>query len=190
MRAPAPDPGRLLDVRAPVLIVPGLGGSGPDHWQSLWQQALGATRFHPASWDRPDRADWLAALRLAVDACAAPPVVVAHSLGCHATADLLHAAPGSIAGALLVAPPDLHAPDLPEEVRGFRPGRREPLGVRAVLVGGRDDPYASTAAFTALAGDWRVPFVDAGAIGHVNADSGIGDWPAGRALLDDLMDAL
>ena len=177
-------------MQPPVLIVPGLGGSGPDHWQSIWQERLGAARFRPASWDRPDPVDWLAALRRAVDACTVPPVVVAHSLGCHAVSDLLHAAPGAVAGALLVAPPDLGAAGAPEEVLGFHPTRRQPLGVPGVLVGSADDPYASLPALAELAEDWRVPLVDAGAIGHINADSGIGDWPAGRALLDDLVAAL
>ncbi len=177
-------------MQPPLLIVPGLGGSGPDHWQSIWQERLGATRFQPASWERPDRADWLAALRAAVDACPAPPVLVAHSLGCHAVADLLHAAPGSAAGALLVAPPDLDRADAPEEVRSFRPARRQPLDVPAVLVASEDDPYAALPALSRLALDWRVPLIDVGPLGHVNAESGIGGWPEGRALLDDLLAAV
>ena len=46
---------------ADVLIIPGLGGSGPDHWQSRWQAKLpNARRVEQADWDHPDKAAWLA----------------------------------------------------------------------------------------------------------------------------------
>ncbi|HJR23337.1 MAG TPA: alpha/beta hydrolase, partial [Dongiaceae bacterium] len=39
---------------APVLIITGLGGSGPEHWQSLWQARLpDARRVEQADWDKP-----------------------------------------------------------------------------------------------------------------------------------------
>ena len=38
------------------LIIPGLGGSGPVHWQTRWQEKLStARRVEQADWDRPDR---------------------------------------------------------------------------------------------------------------------------------------
>ena len=62
----------------PVLIVPGLGGSGPDHWQSIWQREVpNAERVEQADWDRPVPSDWL---RVLAHATAERPgaVVVAH----------------------------------------------------------------------------------------------------------------
>lgn len=29
-----------------LVIVPGLGDSGPQHWQTLWEQKFGAARVH------------------------------------------------------------------------------------------------------------------------------------------------
>lgn len=172
----------------PVVVVPGLGGSDERHWQSRWQAALpGATRFRPSSWDAPQHGDWRRALAAAVAACPAPPVLVAHSLGCFAAAELILSDPSAVAAALLVAPPDPDAPAFPPRIASFRPLRRERLGVRAVLVGSGDDPYGSPAFIRALAADWGARAVDAGALGHINSDSRIGDWPAGRALLDDLL---
>ena len=43
-----------------LVIIPGIGGSGPTHWQTLWESD-GSTRIAPSSWDEPDLADWLAA---------------------------------------------------------------------------------------------------------------------------------
>ena len=43
-----------------ILIVPGLTGSGPDHWQTRWQERLKtARRVEQDDWDRPQRAAWL-----------------------------------------------------------------------------------------------------------------------------------
>lgn len=57
-----------------IVIVPGIGNSGPDHWQSHWETAFpGAARIAPASWEAPDLADWTAALDTAVANAGAPP---------------------------------------------------------------------------------------------------------------------
>ncbi|WP_437286614.1 alpha/beta hydrolase [Sorangium sp. So ce406] len=38
------------------LIVPGYTGSGPRHWQTLWEQKLApARRAEMPDWDHPDR---------------------------------------------------------------------------------------------------------------------------------------
>ena len=45
----------ILDFR--ILIVPGLHGSGPDHWQSRWQRLYPYfERIEQAQWDVPDLA--------------------------------------------------------------------------------------------------------------------------------------
>src|SRR4051794_2700815 len=92
-----------------ILIVPGLTSSGPDHWQSRWQQKLStARRVEQDDWERPQRDAWTARLVQAVEAAAKPVVLVAHSLGVVAVA---HAAPsfrlGKVGGAFLVALPDI-----------------------------------------------------------------------------------
>jgi hypothetical protein len=38
------------------------------------------------------------------------------------------------------------------------------------------------AAARLLAAQWKSNFVNAGAAGHINVDSGHGPWPAGRVL--------
>ena len=56
-----------------------------------------------------------------------------------------------------------------------------------MLVASHDDPYCSLARAHTLAGAWGARLVDAGARGHLNAESGLGDWPEGHALLASLM---
>ncbi|HWG04361.1 MAG TPA: alpha/beta hydrolase, partial [Beijerinckiaceae bacterium] len=45
---------------ADILIIPGLGNSGPDHWQTRWQARLStARRVEQDDWDFPQRDAWM-----------------------------------------------------------------------------------------------------------------------------------
>ena len=107
---------------ASILIVPGLGGSGSEHWQSRWQRSYPpANRVEQADWNKPVRADWLS--RLAQALRNAPgAILVGHSLGCALIAQLACRHPDlSIGGALLVAPADVDDGDrTPARRQGFR----------------------------------------------------------------------
>ena len=59
----------------------------------------------------------------------------------------------------------------------------KPLPFAATAVISSDDPYGNADRMAALATAWGAQVVDAGPRGHLNADSGLGDWPEGRALL-------
>jgi len=184
----------VTDRRQPrILIVPGLGGSGPAHWQTAWQARLpGCARVVQRDWDHPDRELWLQALRQAIEAAGGPVVAAAHSLGCVLVAHAVTRWPALIAralrAALLVAPADVDSPaHTPPETRGFAPIPRARLPFPATVVASGDDPYMSIARARALAVAWGADFVDAGALGHINADSRLGDWPAGRRALDALL---
>jgi len=65
-----------------VLVVPGLGGSGPDHWQTRWEREHGYVRVEQAEWDQPQPNAWVAQLERVLASQNAPCVLVAHSLGC------------------------------------------------------------------------------------------------------------
>jgi len=179
---------------ARFLIVPGLGNSGPEHWQTVWEARLPAcTRVAQRDWDRPERELWLQAFRQAVEAAGAPVVAVAHSLGCalvaHAAARWPSLVARSVSAALLVAPADVDSPaHTPPETRGFAPIPLARLPFPAAVVASRTDPYMASARARVLAAAWGADFVDAGAVGHINAASALGDWPAGRRVLDALLD--
>ena len=173
----------------PVYLLPGWQDSGPDHWQSRWQRLHGDARVQQDDWLWPRRGDWMARLEdtLLADTRLArtPALLVAHSLGCHLVAawaaQTRHAA--RVAAALLVAPPDLARDDSPPQLHSWQPVRRQRLPFAAIAVLSSDDPFGALPATQALAQDWGAQVVHAGARGHLNADSGLGDWPEGRALL-------
>nr|WP_254068095.1 alpha/beta fold hydrolase [Acidovorax sp. SRB_14] len=172
-----------------VLSLPGWQSSGPDHWQSRWERLHGYQRVEQHEWMRPLRGDWTARLEEVVLDAGAPVVLVAHSLGCILTAwwatHSKHA--HRVKGALLVAPGDVERADLRPHLPGWAPVALQPLPFPAVLVGSHNDPYCSLGRAQALAGAWGARFVDCGERGHINAESGLGDWPEGRALLATLM---
>jgi len=178
--------------RPPVLIVPGIRGSGPAHWQSHWQRAVaGAERLEQSDWDRPRLSDWTAAL---AEALRRRPgaVVVAHSLGCALVAHYARISGGrNIGAALLVAPADVDraAPWLGRQ-HTFGPMPDERLGFPTLVVASRDDPYVSLGRARGFADRWDADFHDLGHAGHINVDSGHGPWPEGLPLLDGLVERL
>ena len=173
-----------------VLSLPGWGGSGPGHWQTRWEALHGDRRVEQAEWQRPLRGDWMMQLEenlLALPADGRPVLLVAHSLGCHLVAAWAghsrHTA--RVAGAFLVAPPDLDRDPPPPQLHSWRPVQRLRLPFPALLVASSDDHvYCALPQARALAEDWGAELREAGALGHINADSGLGDWPEGRAWLD------
>jgi predicted alpha/beta hydrolase family esterase len=173
----------------PLLIVPGLGGSGPGHWQSVWESELpDATRVAQADWDEPRREPWIAAIRQAI---AARPgaIVVAHSLGCILLSHLLAEHPSTqVAGALLVAPADVERPSpAPDCIRRFAPVPMNRLPFPSTVVASGNDPFASLARAQSFATAWGSELIGIGNAGHINVEAGFGPWPEGRAMLDRLM---
>ena len=167
---------------ADILIIPGLGGSGPEHWQTRWEAKLPtARRVEQEDWDRPVKHAWSARIADAVAESTRPVVIVAHSLGVIAAADALAACdPARLAGAFLVAPPDApRLAEIPNVDPAFVPYPSELLPCPGVLVGSTNDPYGPIEAAEGLAKMWGLRFVDAGAAGHINTASGHGPWPEG-----------
>jgi uncharacterized protein len=179
---------------ATVLTVPGLGGSGPLHWQSLWERLRpDAARVELGMWNAPRRNLWVSKLDQAVRVAKSPVVLVAHSLGCLTVAwwAALATQPWGwpVAGALLVAPPDVGHDDLQNVAAEFGPHPKTMLPFPTIVVASSDDPYSPIERQFDMAKDWGAQFVDAGAAGHLNAASGIGEWHEGQSLLDRLIDA-
>lgn len=182
---------------ATVLLLPGWQNSGPDHWQSRWERTYGYERVQQHDWIRPLRGDWIARLQdVMLDHTAqrdpdapADIVLVGHSLGCllvaawAAHSQLTH----HIRAALLVAPGDPQREELAGTLSSWAQIVQETLPFPSVLVGSQDDPYCSFTRAQAFAGAWGSRLLDYGHCGHINADSGLGDWPQGHALLMQLL---
>ena len=185
------DPLRLAS-GATVITVPGFHNSGPGHWQTLWEQRRPDTRRADlGSWDAPQRTSWVARLDDCVRRARGPIFLAAHSLGCLAVAwwvQLIERVSGPpVAGALLVSPADLDRRDTPAELESFAPVPPARLPFPSILVASADDPWITLNRARGIAADWGSEFIDAGARGHLNADSGLGDWPEGEALLGRLI---
>jgi hypothetical protein len=172
-----------------VLVLPGYADSGPEHWQTLWERRHGYVRVEQADWLEPECAAWTSTLEQAVRDAPAPVVLVAHSLGCILVAHWARqGAVERVRGALLVAPPDVdEAQHMLPEVASFAPVPLEPLPFRTIVVASTTDPYVDAARAREMAGAWRARLVEVGDAGHLNAESNLGDWPAGHRLLTELL---
>lgn len=168
-----------------LVVVPGITGSDSEHWQTRWEQSLGpaALRIRPSSWDAPVLADWIDAVGQAVAAAQDEVVLVTHSLGCLAgPAAVAELGLRSVLGAVLVAPPDPNGPNFPQ-LPSFVGLTQCPLGVPGLVIASQNDPYCDASVAPLLAQAWQVPLLEAGALGHLNAASGLGEWVWGRQVV-------
>lgn len=175
------------DVAATVLVLPGWQNSGPRHWQTLWEQQNPIVlRVQQRDWERPHRSWWLERITEEVKQAPAPIVFAAHSLGCIALAYWCQASPdlvNKVKGALLVAPADVDRKDTPQQITDFHPVPNRLLPFPSILVASNNDPFLTAERAREIARTWGSRFVDIGPAGHVNGDSGLGDWPEGKRLL-------
>lgn len=162
-----------------VLIAPGLHNSGPDHWQSRWQRLFPAfERVQQEDWDAPELPRWSARVdELRQRDTSRPTLIVAHSFGALATVHSVARDPEGVAGVLLVAPAD---PDK-FNVAALLP--QQALPVPSIMVGSTNDPWMAAPRAELWARRWHSRFINGGALGHINAESGLGDWPEGLETL-------
>ena len=167
---------------ADLLFVPGLGNSGPDHWQTRWLERLSTgQRVEQADWHKPSLAKWVERIISAVEKAERPVILIGHSLGVPAIA---HAAVrfegGRVRGAFLVSPPsEAGVRAIADIDRAFVPFPRGPLPFPSLLVASRNDHHADYRASEDMALDWGAKIIDAGEAGHINDESGHGPWPEG-----------
>ncbi len=171
-----------------VLILPGWLNSDTTHWQSRWEVRYGFERAEQADWLWPRRGDWMARLDELLLADPRPTFLVAHSLGCLLVAAWAEHSQHTarVRGALLVAPPDVERDDLAPQITTWRPIARGPLPFAAHVLYSEDDPYCTAPRAQAMAAAWGAAAHSVGTAGHVNGDSGLGDWPDGIAWLRTL----
>src|SRR6476469_1530471 len=151
-----------IDDQSPVLVVPGWGGSGPNHWQTLWQRELDAPRVELDDWFCPHPESWIAALDAALAALARrdprPPVLVAHSLGCIAVAHWSRRTRRAIRAAFLVAPADVEHSRSLVQLSAFGPVPTHALPFSSLVVASDDDPHIEQPRAEAFAFRWGSQF--------------------------------
>lgn len=168
-----------------TLIVPGLDGSPAPHWQHWWAatdpSALmvdlsDPTRPVPAMGEAE-----LASMILHHPDC----VLVGHSLGAVLISRILTKWPQlEVRAAMLVAPAETSGR---ERIGRFGPIPDLPLGVPALVVASRNDPWMRYSRATSLARSWGADLADMGQAGHINAASGFGPWLRGNWLRGELL---
>lgn len=164
-----------------VLIVPGLHGSGPTHWQSWFEQQLpGARRVVQDDWERPCLSDWAKRVGEIVDSEPEPVWIVAHSFGCLASVTAAFVRPERIRGALLVAPAD------PQRFHEPAALLEERLAFPSLVVASTNDPWVRADVAAHWAGQWGSEHLNIGPAGHINVDAGFGPWPQGLELFNQL----
>lgn len=170
------------------LILPGMGNSDENHWQSLWEsQNSYFTRIQQNDWENPNCTDWKIKLEESVCALGQNTILIAHSLSCLLVAHWASCTKLKIAGALLVAPPDPRAHIFPKEALSFSDFPMIPFSFLSAVVASENDPYADLEFSRHCANSWGSVFVNIGMCGHVNSFSGFGYWPYGKLLLDNLI---
>jgi uncharacterized protein len=167
-----------------ILIVPGLHGSGPTHWQTWFESRLsGCLRVTQTDWSDPHLPRWADRVRHGIKQAPGSVWIIAHSFGCLATIVAALDCPGKIAGLMLVAPAD---PDkfgvtnmLPEETLGFP----------SVVVASTNDPWMRFTRSAFMAEKFGSRFISLGAAGHINTESGYGPWLDGIDIFEGLRKA-
>lgn len=168
-------------------ILPGLYNSGPQHWQSRWEDLHGFTRIHQRDWDYPDKDDWIHTIDEVI--APFPPeqvILIGHSLACITVAHWARQYGRRIKAAFLAAPSDVEAPGFPAGTTGFDPIPLDPLPFPSIVVASSNDKYITLQRAEFLAQCWNSRLIVAGALGHINAASGLGDWDEGYRLLQTL----
>ncbi|MGO4819561.1 RBBP9/YdeN family alpha/beta hydrolase [Flavobacterium sp. W22_SRS_FP1] len=177
-------------IKHTLLIVPGLGDSGKEHWQNYWLTKYENSRkVIQNDWDRPILSDWLNKLNEAIAAIDGKIIIVAHSLAASLVAHWSTTNnTQKIAGALLVAPADVDSRShTPEETWNFSPIPLAELDYPSIVVTSSNDPYISVKRAQFLAEQWGSAFINIGPKGHLNSDSQLEYWKEGQGILESLL---
>jgi predicted alpha/beta hydrolase family esterase len=170
-------------------IVPGLGNSGPTHWQTYFQQSgNNFYKIEQQEWDAPACTDWIETIERNVSTFDPSTVIlIGHSLGC---ATIVHWAAKykrQIKGAMLVAPSDLEAPQYNFPATGFAPIPLDKINFKTIVVASADDIWVSLERAKYFAESWGSEFINIGTAGHINAASGHTNWDEGMRILKTLV---
>jgi uncharacterized protein len=170
------------------LLVPGLGNSGPEHWQTYFQNSGdNFYRIEQQEWDAPTCKEWIETIdKKVTEFDLATVILIGHSLGCSAIAHWAAEYKRQIKGALLVAPSDLEAQGYTFPVTGFIPIPADKINFKTIVVASANDIWVSLDRAKFFADNWGSEFINIGEAGHINAVSGHTNWVEGMRILKTL----
>lgn len=178
----------MTDSSMKVFTVPGLYNSGPQHWQTHWENEYGFTCIEQKEWETPVCSDWLQTIDATVSPFPSHEVIlVGHSLACCTIVRWAEKYQSIIKGALLVGPSDVEAPSYPSGTTGFSPMPTYKLPFPSIVIASSNDEYVTMERANYFADNWGSELINAGDLGHINSSSDLGNWPFGISQLQKLI---
>ena len=169
-----------------TVIVPGVGGSEHDHWQSWLQRQLkSCSRVQQQDWNKPVLHEWIEQLVKTVQSIQEPIQIVAHSFGCLTTVAALAQHPElnqNIKNLVLVAPANParfgDAGFARESQNDYQQYFHQlKLQVPTQMIISENDPWLNFQDALQLAKAWKIRPKNLGQVGHINVASGFGPFP-------------
>lgn len=183
----------MSPTQTPIIIVPGLRGPVPQHWQTHLAAALPNARVLPFGRNQHDLHGRIADLHHLIEQADEPVTLIAHSAGCLTTVHWAAQHHLPIRGALLATPPDLANPLPPghptlDELteHGWLPIPTTPLPFPSIIAASTNDPLSQPTNIQTLARAWGSHLINIGPVGHLNPASGHGPWPQAHHLINQL----
>lgn len=169
--------------------VPGYGGSGEDHWQTYFETKLdNCYRINQDRWTKPILKEWVAKIEEYLSGEDLSNVIlITHSLGGIALAHWVQEQGQTLKGALIVAPPDLEHPPENFGLEKFLPIPQTKLPFPTIMVCSSNDKWMTLERAQLLAKTWGSELTIIDNAGHINGDSGYGEWDSGLDILDKLV---
>ena len=169
-----------------TVIVPGVGGSEHDHWQSWLQRQLkSCSRVQQQDWNKPVLHEWIEQFFKTVQSIQEPIQIVAHSFGCLTTVAALAQHPElnqNIKNLVLVAPANParfgdagFARDSQNDYQQYF--HQLKLQVPTQMIISENDPWLNFQDALQLAKAWKIRPKNLGQVGHINVASGFGPFP-------------
>ena len=169
-----------------TVIVPGVGGSEPAHWQSwLQRQLMSCSRVQQQDWNNPILENWISEFVNTVAPIQDPIQIVAHSFGCLTTVAALAQHPElnqKIKNLILVAPANParfgeagFARDSQSDYSAYF--HQLKITVPTTLLVSENDPWLNFEDAQCLAQAWKLNPINLGQVGHINVASGFGPFP-------------
>lgn len=169
-----------------TVIVPGVGGSEPEHWQSWLQHQLkSCSRVQQQDWNQPVLHEWVQEFVKTVQSIQEPIQIVAHSFGCLTAVAAFAQHPKlnqKIKNLVLVAP----ANPARFGSLGFAADRQNnyqpyfyqlQLQVPCQMIISENDPWLGFDEAMQLSKAWKIKPKNLGQVGHINVASGFGPFP-------------
>ncbi|WP_111858283.1 RBBP9/YdeN family alpha/beta hydrolase [Acinetobacter sp. CFCC 10889] len=167
------------------IIVPGVGGSDYDHWQSWLQRQLMSCSRVQQDWNHPVLAEWIDNFVHTLNKVNAPTQIIAHSFGCLTSVAALAQYPelkSKVKKLVLVAPANparfgeagFARNSVGNYAEYFHKLR---IDVPVDMIISENDPWLNFEDAQALAKAWKIKPHNFGQAGHINVASGFSTFP-------------